>query len=652
MKTLTSSIGKEALLLFVCFGGLFWASRYHYLLFHSLVESFAVVVAFSIFTLVWATRHLPINNYLRFIGPAYLAVGLIDLLHMLAFPGMGVFGVQDPGIATQLWLGARYVESGSLLLAALLIGRRIPLTLMIAGHAAVTVLLMLTIFHWAIFPTAYVAEVGLTPFKIASEYAISAVLLVSLGLLWRLRGAFDPVVFRLLAAALVITVFSEMAFTLYLDPTGVANLVGHFLKVISFYLVYKAIVGTALVRPYDLLFRDLQQAKAEAENACRAKDKFLSALSHELRTPLTPVLAVADELRERRDLPAELREQVEIIRRNVELQVRLIDDLLDLRRVGEGKIELRLAACNMNRLLEQVMQICQPALESGQLRLFTDFTADRTWVWGDAARLQQALWNLLKNAIKFTPPGGSITLSSWNDISRQPAEGAVGETQVVVEVTDTGIGIERQALQRIFDPFEQVDPSITMQYGGLGLGLAITQEMIHSHGGTITAESAGPGTGSRFRIALRAIAAPVPVYEEQQQPVERGRLLRILLVEDHVDTAVMLARLLRRMNHEVDVAHNMQDAIDLLSGSEPDLLISDLGLPDGSGLKLMRTVQSLRPIPGICLSGYGSARDLKESRDAGYCCHLVKPVDLAALRIAMDEAVAGKHEPPTAPLPV
>ena len=241
---------------------LYLAKRYSYNLFHSLAEGFSIVVAFGVFLVAWNSRAFARNEYLLFVGIAYLFVGAVDFLHLLAYRGMGVFQGADADLPTQLWLVGRYLETSALLIAPLLLGHRFRVRWAVAGYAALTGALLAAVLVVPVFPAAFVEGEGLTLFKKGSEYVLCALLLVALGLLWRKRKCFAPSVFRYLAAALVLKVAAELAFTLYTDPAGMANVIGHYLKIMSFYLVYKAIIETSLVRPYDLLFREITQSEA------------------------------------------------------------------------------------------------------------------------------------------------------------------------------------------------------------------------------------------------------------------------------------------------------------------------------------------------------------------------------------------------------
>jgi signal transduction histidine kinase/ActR/RegA family two-component response regulator len=381
----------------------------------------------------------------------------------------------------------------------------------------------------------------------------------------------------------------------------------------------------------------LERAWAAAEAANLAKDRFLATLSHELRTPLTPVLAVISSLEGDGRLPDPLRREIAMVRRNVELEARLIDDLLDLTRVASGKIQLDRRDVDLHEVVEHAVQTsCAGELATGRRRVEVDLAARGHHLWGDAPRLTQVFWNLLNNAVKFTPEGGTITVRTRDE----------SPVRVAVEITDTGVGIDPEALPRIFDAFEQGEPDVTRRYGGLGLGLAITKAIVELHGGTIAVRSRGRDQGTMFSVHLpvgprRSAAVAAPAAEAPEAPITR---LRVLLVEDHSDTAVALADLMRMHGHEVRIAGSVAQALATAAAAGDggiDLVISDLGLPDGNGQDLMRQLAERFGLRGIALSGYGMEDDVRRSREAGFERHLTKPVNLEALETAIQQVAAG-----------
>jgi PAS domain S-box-containing protein len=377
----------------------------------------------------------------------------------------------------------------------------------------------------------------------------------------------------------------------------------------------------------------LSEAKEAAEQANQAKDRFLAILSHELRTPLTPALASAQVLETRADLPADLRQLARVIRRNVELQALLVDDLLDLTRIAHGKIELRREAADLHVLIESVADICRSEVLAKRQRLELSLRAEEHHAEADSARMQQVLWNLLKNAIKFTGESGSITVTTQN-----PAPGTLR-----IRIADTGIGIDAAVLDRIFEPFEQGTARSSHRQSGLGLGLSISKTLVDLHGGTVRAESAGLGQGAVFTVDLptfqeRRLAAPAGLPGGVQRP---RQTLSILVVEDHADTAEALSQLLGMEGHSVKTAGSVAEAIAAFRDQGFDLLITDLGLPDGSGHDLLSALRRIRPVQGIVLSGYGMDSDLEMSKAAGFVDHLIKPVNVRRLLHAIDRLGRG-----------
>ncbi len=375
-----------------------------------------------------------------------------------------------------------------------------------------------------------------------------------------------------------------------------------------------------------------EEAKAAAEHASRAKDHFLAVLSHELRTPLSPVLATVSMLEQRPGFDTDTRELLELIHRNVELEARLIDDLLDVTRISRGKLELDKRPVSLSTIIRRAVEVCVPDIEARKMRFHLDLGPGAPcFVQADPARLQQVFWNLLRNAVKFTPHGGSVIVRCRDD----------GAGTAIVEISDTGIGIAPEAMERIFNAFEQAERSLTRQFGGLGLGLTISKAMVELHGGQIDARSDGRDQGATFTVRLPICEQEVP--QEASSPAQNDapsapdtRRLRILLVEDHGDTAKVMKRLLVGKGHEVETAADVATALELAGGSGPDpfdLMLSDLGLPDGSGLDLLRMLRKLgRTTPAIAISGYGQEQDIDQSREAGFAAHITKPVNLRQLQ--------------------
>jgi PAS domain S-box-containing protein len=380
----------------------------------------------------------------------------------------------------------------------------------------------------------------------------------------------------------------------------------------------------------------LREAKQLAEAANAAKDHFLATLSHELRTPLTPVLMSLADRAGDPALPAEVREDLAMIRRNVELEARLIDDLLDLTRVSRGKIELHTEVVDVHAVLKEALEVCTANdTVRREIVVALEPDAEEHHAHADRARLQQVFWNLINNALKFSPNGARVVIRTGN-----PRPGRIS-----IEVHDHGIGIDPDAIPRLFDAFEQGGRAITKRFGGLGLGLAISKTLIELHEGTLRAQSDGKDLGSTFVVELATCASVVagPIREVQLDG-SSVRSLRILLVEDHETTLTILTRLLRRAGHEVVPASRIKEARRHLAEQQFDLVISDLGLPDGSGADLIREAKGPLP-PSIALSGYGMDSDVRECLAAGFRTHLTKPVDWERLATTIQQLTVEEVHP-------
>jgi signal transduction histidine kinase/CheY-like chemotaxis protein len=384
--------------------------------------------------------------------------------------------------------------------------------------------------------------------------------------------------------------------------------------------------------------------RQELIGANAAKDQFLALLSHELRNPLSPVIAMVGELEASAPDSPEVRRALEVIRRNVELEARLIDDLLDVTRISKGKLQLSLETASVHEILQRSYEICREDIAAKDLKIEFRLRAERAYVEGDPARLQQVFWNLIKNSVKFTPEKGRIVIETLNPTP---------ET-IEIRTTDTGIGIEADKMDRIFNAFEQGQSSITRRFGGLGLGLAISKAMVGAHGGTIKAESHGKNRGATFVVTLATVAAPAvvagivqpkePKSPASPEPQVKRAGPRVLVVDDHIDTCTGMKMMLERRGYRVTVAHTADQAAEKVRHAEFDLVISDIGLPDRSGYELMQELSTTRGLRGIALSGFGMENDVSRARASGFSEHLTKPINFDRLEEAI-QALLVEPEP-------
>ncbi|MBV9928431.1 MAG: PAS domain-containing protein [Acidobacteria bacterium] len=381
-----------------------------------------------------------------------------------------------------------------------------------------------------------------------------------------------------------------------------------------------------------------QAARAEAEAANRLKDEFLAMLSHELRTPLTAILGWAKLLADGQVAEGRVADAFAAIYRNARTQAQLVDDLLDVSRVITGKLRIEVVPVRLASVVESAAAVVRPAAAAKGVTLDVAADADVPTVGGDPARLQQVVWNLLSNAVKFTPTGGRVE-------ARVRRAGS----QVEVAVTDTGQGIEPDFLPHVFERFRQGEMGTTRRHGGLGLGLAIVRHLVELHGGTVRAESEGHGKGSTFilRLPLRAVRGP----EDPAAPVEEGARaeafearteaptlegLKVLVVDDEPDARQLLSEVLTRRGAQVSTAASADEALEKLRRWRPDVLLSDIGMPDGDGYDLIRRVRALPAeqggrTPAAALTAYAVPADRERALASGFQLHVAKPVEPADL---------------------
>jgi signal transduction histidine kinase/CheY-like chemotaxis protein len=381
-----------------------------------------------------------------------------------------------------------------------------------------------------------------------------------------------------------------------------------------------------------------QQARSAADFANRAKDEFLATVSHELRTPLNAILGWAKMLSSgslANDV-AKQQKAISTIDRNAVAMAQLIEDLLDISRIISGKMRLEVQSVQLGRVIEAAIDAVRPAADAKEIKIVERSDPDAQTANGDPARLQQVVWNLLSNAVKFTPKQGRIDIEVARD-----------ESGISISVTDTGKGIDPRFLPHVFDPFRQEDASHTRSRGGLGLGLAITKQLVELHGGSVFASSAGEGKGSTFRVHLPATAIPSPPqlrtgrsrkfrFDSVFEQLPRLQGVHALVVDDEEDARTLLKTVLEEFGARVTLAASVPEALAAIEQEPPSLLVSDIGMPIQDGYDLIREVRRLPPerggnMPAAALTAYARAEDRRRTIDAGFSMHLSKPIDPAEL---------------------
>lgn len=414
-------------------------------------------------------------------------------------------------------------------------------------------------------------------------------------------------------------------------------------------LLVSAVRSALRARQRQYQTRDLLNQLEESD---RQKDLFLATLSHELRTPLNSILGWLQLLRGKRNGTGAVNtaHALEVIERNARAQSELISDILFISRIITGKLKLNFAAIDLISVLEAAIDVVLPSIEAKEIRLEKDFGSDGGQIKGDPDRLQQIFWNILSNAVKFTPPGGRILIR----VRRR-------KSQVEIEISDSGQGIEAEFLPYIFERFRQADNTYTRKVGGLGLGLAIVRYLVELHGGGISVKSDGLNRGASFKVTLPICAKQKaeemkPFFETMAKQNERLQeiksapvKIRALLVEDNDDSREMLKILLEQYDIETVAVDSAAKALEAVARNPPDILISDVGLPDEDGFELMKKIRRLPPedggsIPAIALTGYVSLQDRARALSVGYQEHMAKPIDADKLLELVKNFAARNHD--------
>ena len=483
----------RVLLICAALAGLYLSSFTNYLLFHSLAEMFSIVIACGLFMIAWNARDNIDSPDFVHLGTAYLFIGFLDFLHTLSYKGMGIFLDYDY-YANQLWISARYLEAGTLIGFTLLVESRFRrFTLVMGFYILLTGLIIYSIFFSSLFPVCYIQGQGLTSFKITSEYIISGMLITAMVLLCRKKKSFSPSIFRLLFASIAATICSEIAFTFYIDNYGFSNMIGHYFKILSFYLIYISLVKEGIRDPISLFSSRLEKSTRELQDANNTKDTLLAIIAHDLRNSFNATIGLTGLLLDSNDgknLTPDGLGILHAINTSAHSTAQMLENLLIWARVNPGERKAAALEANIIETAQAAFEYCLPQAMFKNVEMI--FSKSKTSVVcpTDTDMLQTVLRNLLNNAIKYTPRAGSVVLSIETE-----------EDSAILSVQDSGIGIDAGHLNDLLNGSNTSSTRGTENETGTGLGMHACLDFLEKMGSTLFGEST-PGNGCRFWFSL------------------------------------------------------------------------------------------------------------------------------------------------------
>ncbi len=471
-----------------------------YLLFHVLVEIFSIIVAFALFIITWNSKNILDNSYLIIIGIAAFFIGLLDLFHALSYKGMN-FLFDSANYASEFWIAARFFTAVIFLTGFYFLNSKIRLSyeLLFLIYSVVTILIILSILYWKIFPVCYVENFGQTRFKIVSEYVIILVFLLTIYFLLKNRHNFYKDVYYFLLLTLIFSVAAELCFSLYFSVYGLFNQLGHYFKLAAYFMLYKAIVETAFLKPNEIIYRNLaksrekiNQINKQLQDQINTRDKLFSVIAHDLRSPFTALIWYAELLYKEGDklTPEKIREYNEVILKIANNTISLLENLLDWARLKSGTTQTFFTHLNIQEVIRETAAMYSWIARNKNIALQTDIDKDADWVYADREMVKTILRNLISNALKFTHKGGTVTLM---------ASGFNGHIKITVK--DTGIGIDTLEMNKLFTEDNSHTTRGTDNEKGSGLGLHLCMEFVEKNNGKIWVESE-KGTGTSFIFTL------------------------------------------------------------------------------------------------------------------------------------------------------
>lgn len=606
--------------------------HYNYLLFHLLAEMFSIIIGTSLFLVMWNAKKYVNNKSIILISIAYAFIGIIDLMHTITYDQMKVVsGFSFYG--NHFWVASRYFEGISLLIA---IGvgnklKRLNFYKAFTIYAVATIATIFLILALKWFP-ADIWIMSNTAFRIIGEYLIILILLVCLLLLHKFKDNYSNNIYNILKWVIIITVIQELCFSLDVGNFSYTNFLGHYFKIMSFYLIYKAVVKTSIADPYDLIFREmkvkekmLEESKAAAEKANSSKSIFLSNMSHEIRTPLNAILGYTQLMQLEKSFPEELKEYLDAIDGSGRHLLSVINNILEISKIEAGKVQINEESFNLPNMLKEIDAMFRIKID--ETRILFNISKQKNipdFLHSDQVKIRQVIINLIGNAVKFTERG-SITLTITEQSRRRDT------VRLRFEVKDTGIGIPKEKLNSIFDPFEQVEGK-NEQKEGTGLGLAISRMYVKLLGGDISATSTeDEGSSFVFEIDLKIDTS---TKEENYNGKEilsianTEKARTIMVVDDIKSNRDIVSRMLKSVGFLTVEAVDGEAAVRIFNEYHPDLVLMDIKMNGMDGLEALKRIRAQDrnlKTPIVMVSAYSLKEFENDAINSGADAYITKP---------------------------
>lgn len=631
---------------------LYYLSTLDYLIFHSFAEIISVVISFAIFLIMYNARGIVSNNYLRILGMAYLFIAILDVLHTLSYEGMDLFAAGH-FYANQIWIATRFFEAIVMTSGFCFVGKKrvksVNEKLLIAIYSVITLITVLTIFYWHVFPECYIAGVGQTNFKIYSEYVISFIFFMNLLFLIKKKDYFTEKVYNYLKLSFIFYTATELAFTVYVSNYGFANLIGHYFKLLAFYFSYKALVETSIREPYNTIFDELNRKNEHLEELNKTKDRLFSIIGHDLRNPIAGIGSLLDliSMETGENDYSRISEYTALMKKSASTIIDLLDNLLNWSRNQNNSLHIENKSFSISKLIENNLDFFGSVIKQKNIEMIFSKNETGILVVADEMMITTVLRNLINNAIKFTHRYGRIAVSA-----RQSGD------YVEISVSDTGVGIKDDDKNKLFNFTTNISTYGTEGEKGTGLGLVLCKDFVNKNDGKIWFESEyGKGTTFYFTVKYGGIDANNSRADETIKSTgSSSRNLspnvslkkeniankpKILLAEDDLINRNIIKKFLAKNGLPVDIAVDGDEALKLFYNNDYDIIFMDCMMPLKDGYEVTARIRSVegdkKHTSIVAMTASASEGDRERCLKSGMDDYMSKPIDFKLILEIIDK---------------